>query len=127
MSTVGFQEIKALSGAGQVFTSFLIISSFGIFTYAVSTLTRYIIDGIFRHYFMDTKIKNRISKLKSAGAKNVIMPDRIGGQRMAKLVAHPDVIEFLDHIMLQPPDEVYIEEISCKNMDSYVAEKTIGE
>lgn len=236
ISTVGYGEIEPLTSEGQIFTTFLIIFSFGIFAYAITTLTRYIVDGIFRHYFMDTKIKNRISKLKnhvivcgygrngkqamqelsmhqvatiiidsretiidhlreipnvlyiegdatsdqtlenaniqnaqalitalpndannlfvvlsakeinpdlriisrasdaqtvkklkSAGATNVIMPDRIGGQRMAKLVAQPDVVEFLDHIMLQTPDEVYIEELSCVNMDSCVADKTIGE
>jgi len=236
MSTVGYGEVEPLSNEGQIFTTFLIIFSFGIFAYAITTLTRYIVDGIFRHYFMDAKIKNRISKLKNhvivcgygrngkqameelsmhqaeaiiidrkeaiidllrempnvlyiqgdatsdqtlenasiqnakaiitalpndadnlfvvlsareinpnlriisrasdaetvkklkrAGATNVIMPDRIGGQRMAKLVAQPDVVEFLDHIMLQTPDEVYIDELSCVNMDSEVADKTIGE
>lgn len=236
MSTVGFQEVHPLSDAGRIFTAFLIVVSFGIFAYAITTLTRYIVDGIFRHYFMDTKIKNRIQKLKnhaivcgygrngrqsaeelirynvevvlvdkdetiideirshtqllyiqgdatndeilenaniqnaralitalpndadnlfvvltardhnpnlsiitraadansvkklkSAGATNVIMPDSIGGQRMAKLVTQPDVIEFLDYIILPTPDEVYIEEISCKNLDTCLAEKSIGE
>ncbi|SRR6056297_98991 len=236
MSTVGFNEVQPLSQAGQIFTSFLIIFSFGIFAYAVSTLTRYVVDGIFRHYFMDTKIKKQIEKLrnhvivcgygrngrqamteltrhgqsaiiiddkddiideirnqrdvlyihgnatsddilqsanienaraliaalpndadnlflvltakelnpnlkiisraseahsdkklKMAGATNVIMPDRIGGQRMAKLVTQPDVIDFLDHIMLQSTEENHIEEISCNRLKSCFVEKSIGE
>jgi len=236
MSTVGFEEVEPLSNAGRIFTFFLIVFSFGIFAYAVTTLTRYIVDGIFRYYYMDLKIKKRIEKLKdhvivcgygrngrqaleeltrhqvevvmvdaqtsiieeirknpsilyiegdatsdntlmdanimnaralitalpndadnlfvvltarelnpnlkiisrasqaqtdkklkSAGATNVIMPDRIGGQRMAKLVAQPDVVDFLDFIMLQDPDEVYLEEISCNDLDSSFTNKSIGE
>ena len=61
-------------------------------------------------------------KLKRAGATNVIMPERIGGQRMAKLVHQPDVVEFLDYILLQKTQDVNLEEVSCKNM----AQKFMG-
>ncbi|MBL0309054.1 MAG: NAD-binding protein [Bacteroidetes bacterium] len=37
-----------------------------------------------------------MKKLKSAGASNVIMPDKIGGAHMATLVLSPDVKEFID-------------------------------
>lgn len=37
-------------------------------------------------------------KLKLAGADNVIMPDRIGGDHMASLLVVPDLIEFLDNL-----------------------------
>jgi voltage-gated potassium channel len=67
------------------------------------------------------------SKLKRAGATNVIMPDRIGGQRMAKLVAQPDVVEFLEYIMLQSVENVMLEEISCKNIHDCFAGKSIRE
>jgi voltage-gated potassium channel len=56
-------------------------------------------------------------KLKRAGATNVIMPDKIGGQRMAKLVAQPDVIEFIENIVLQRSKDVTLKEISCSDMD----------
>ena len=236
ISTVGFREVRPLSGFGQFFTAFLIIISFGIFAYAVTTLTRYIVDGVFRNYLKDNKVKSKIEKLsghvivvgygrngkqaieelkrhkfpvvivdsnepivqsirekaellyiygdatedqtlidakidtaralitalpndadnlfvvltaramnphitiisrasslnsdkklRSAGASNVIMPDKIGGQRMAKLVAQPDVVDFLEFLMLREGDEVYIEEIACKNMSPSFVEKTIGE
>jgi len=45
-------------------------------------------------------------KLKRAGATNVIMPDKIGGKRMAKLVAQPDIVEFIDFMLLQGMDSV---------------------
>lgn len=45
----------------------------------------------------DTSVK----KLKSAGANNVIMPDKIGGAHMAMLVTNPDISEFLDILASQ--------------------------
>ncbi|MBU8891493.1 MAG: potassium channel protein [Bacteroidales bacterium] len=236
ISTVGFREVHPLSEFGQFFTAFLIVISFGIFAYAVTTLTRYIVDGVLRNYLKDNKVKTKIEKLsnhvivvgygrngaqavkelvthkipvvvidnndaiienirkdasllyiqgdatqdetllnaridkaralitalpndadnlfvvltaktmnpeitiisrasnfnsdrklRSAGATNVIMPDKIGGQRMAKLVAQPDIVDFLEYIMHRESEEVYIEEISCKNMSPKFTEKTIGE
>ena len=66
-------------------------------------------------------------KLKRAGASNVIMPDRVGGQRMAKLVTQPDVVEFIDFIMLQEPDNVFLEELSCNTLASCFDGKEIHE
>lgn len=40
-------------------------------------------------------IDSSVSKLKIAGADNVIMPDKIGGAHMAILVLQPDVTEIL--------------------------------
>lgn len=236
ISTVGFREVKPLSEFGQFFTAFLIIFSFGIFAYAVTTLTRYIVDGVLRNYLKDNKVKTKIEKLnnhvivvgygrngkqaieelnrynskivvvdnndaiieqirenanllyiqgdaieddtlvaakidkakalitalpndadnlfvvltarsmnpsikiisrasnfnsdkklRNAGATNVIMPDKIGGQRMAKLVEQPDVVDFLEYIMLRESDGVYIEEISCEELSANFVEKTIGD
>lgn len=236
ISTVGFREVHPLSQFGQFFTAFLIVISFGIFAYAVTTLTRYIVDGVLRNYLKDNKVKTKIAKLsnhvivvgygrngkqaieelrrhkfqvvvidnaetiietiredasllyiqgdatldetlldakidkaqalitalpndadnlfvvltarsmnpeltiisrassfnsdrklRSAGATNVIMPDKIGGQRMAKLVAQPDIVDFLEYIMLRESEEVYIDEISCKDISPHFTEKTIGE
>jgi voltage-gated potassium channel len=55
-------------------------------------------------------------KLKRAGATNVIMPDRIGGQRMAKMVVQPDIVEFLEFIMLQSMESVALEEVFCEQI-----------
>ena len=236
ISTVGFREVHPLSELGQFFTAFLIVISFGIFAYAVTTLARYIVDGVLRNYIKDNKVRTKIEKLsnhvivvgygrngqqaieelkklktsvvivdskesiietiredasllyiqgdatedetlenaridhakalitalpndadnlfvvltaramnpditiisrahnfnsdkklRSAGATNVIMPTKIGGQRMAKLVAQPDIVDFLEYIMLRESEGVYIEEISCKDLSPVFAEKTIGE
>lgn len=236
IATVGFKEVHPLSTPGMYFTVFLIITSFGIFAYAVSTITKYVVGGAIGHYYKNRKVKNKIqqlkdhvivcgygrngrqavaelidhevpivviendentmekilenpdllyihgdatkdeilsmsrtdrakalittlpvdadnlfvvltarelnpsitiisratnehsdSKLKRAGATNVIMPDRIGGQRMAKLVAQPDVVEFLDYIMLQSSENVTLEEVSCSKLSSWFEGKSIRE
>lgn len=67
------------------------------------------------------------SKLKRAGANNVIMPDKIGGQRMAKLIAQPDVVEFLEYIMLQSKENVILEEINCQKLANCFDGKSIRE
>lgn len=72
----------------------------------------------------DIQIISRASKFRSdvklrrVGADNVIMPDRIGGQRMAKLVAQPDVLEFWEYVLLQRVKDVSLETISCKSTPS---------
>ncbi len=66
-------------------------------------------------------------KLKRAGATNVIMPERIGGQRMAKLVHQPDVVEFLEYILLQKSQDVSLVEISCRNLAQQFVGKSISD
>jgi voltage-gated potassium channel len=236
VATVGFKEVAPLSEAGMWFTSFLIVISFGIFVYAVTSLTRFMIDGVISNYYRDRKVQRRLNKLSNhviicgygrngsqaaldlrihkvpfiviennpeiveslrdtedilyiegdatqdeilhhagvpdaraiittlpvdadnlyvvltakglnpnlkiisrasnetsdiklrrAGASNVIMPDRVGGQRMAKLVTQPDLVEFVDFMMLQEPGEVILEELSCTSITSYFEGKGIRE
>ena len=236
IATVGFEEVHQLDNRGMWFTSFLVVFSIGIFFYAVTSFTRFIVEGVFMNTYKDNKVKrkiNRISehvvicgygrngkqaaielhehnvkiviveqnpeivqglrdtpgvlyvegdatdeevlmqthmesaramittlpqdadnlfvvlsakelnpqmkiisrasldnsevKLKRAGATNVIMADKIGGQRMAKLVAQPDVVEFIELMLLQSMDNVVLEEISCHNLASCFAGKSILE
>ena len=236
IATVGFREVEPLSIPGMYFTSFLIIFSFGIFAYAVTTFTRYIIDGAIGNYYKSKKEKRKIQKLenhvivcgfgrngsqavvdlldhsesviiierdennireiarnpkliyvlgdatqdevleqckitsakalittlpvdadnlfvvltaremnpnliiisraseehsdlklKRAGATNVLMPDRIGGQRMAKLVSQPDVVEFMDYLMLQSVENIALEEVNCQHLASCFSGKSIRE
>ena len=65
-------------------------------------------------------------KLKLAGATNVIMPDKVGGQKMAKLVIQPDIHEFVEKILLHRVNDVSLSEISCSGINSNT-NKTIGE
>ncbi len=236
VATVGFKEVEPLSQVGMWFTSFLIVISFGIFVYAVTSLTRFMIDGVIRNYYRDRKVQRRVKKLsdhviicgygrngsqaamdlkihkvpfiviennldimetlrdsdtvlyiegdatqdeilleagimdaramittlpvdadnlyvvltakglnpglkiisrasnensdiklRRAGASNVIMPDRVGGQRMAKLVTQPDIAEFIDFMLLQEPGSVILEELSCESIANCYEGKLIRE
>ncbi len=68
---------------------------------------------------------NSDRKLKTAGADNVIMPDKIGGAHMASLVLKPDVIEFIDHITGQGGPDINLEEITFENLPEHLRNKTI--
>jgi len=234
VATVGYQEVHPLSVEGKLFTAFLIITSFGTFAYAVSSITKFVIDGEFNEFFKNRKLNatidkisdhviicgygrngrqaaqvlkkhhkrfvviensatltatlnhkfselvitgdstqdevlikagilrakaiittlpvdadnlfivltarnlnknitiisrasedNSDTKLKIAGADNVIMPDRVGGAHMASLVMKPDVMEFIDHITAEGGDNISLEEISFDRIPDELKNKTL--
>jgi voltage-gated potassium channel len=56
-------------------------------------------------------------KLKLAGADNVIMPDKIGGDHMASLVVVPDLVEFLDNLSVSGEnDSMNVEQVSFEQV-----------
>jgi voltage-gated potassium channel len=65
------------------------------------------------------------SKLKIAGADNVIMPDKLGGAHMASLVVTPDVIEFVDRLTIEGDTTANLEEISIDNLPEEYLNRTI--
>jgi voltage-gated potassium channel len=65
-------------------------------------------------------------KLKLAGANNVILPDRIGGDHMASLVVVPDLIEFIDNLAIVGESNINIEEVQVEKLyDPKTGIKTI--
>jgi voltage-gated potassium channel len=237
VSTVGFGEVHELSSAGRIFTSALIIFTFGTFAYAVGSITKYLVSGEYRIYFKNYRVENQLelldrhviicgygrngkqavktlqahglpfvviegdqdiiekiraedpkliivqgdatddaviqrvkvgkaralittlpkdadnlfvvltarelnknlliisrasddrteSKLKIAGANNVILPDKVGGSHMASLFTTPDLMEFLDHISMMGPDETTLVEIQFNNLPRNFEHKSIIE
>lgn len=65
------------------------------------------------------------SKLKIAGADNVIMPDKLGGDHMASLVTTPDVIEFVDRLTIEGETTANLEEIDVDELPVKYLGKTI--
>ncbi len=65
------------------------------------------------------------SKLKLAGADNVILPDKIGGDHMASLVVIPDLIEFIDNLSIIGKYNTNIEEIAVEKLYDTSEIKTI--
>lgn len=234
IATVGYGEVEPLSVTGKLFTVFLIITSFGTFAYAVSAITRFVVDGEFNEFFKNKKLNaaieklsghviicgfgrngrqaahvlkkhnrrfvvvennaqvtnnithkfselivngdstkdeilikagiqrasalittlpidadnlfivltarhlnsdltiisrasddNSDTKLKIAGANNVIMPDKVGGAHMASLVMKPDVMEFLDFVTAEGGDNINLEEITFENFSDELRNKTL--
>ena len=65
IATVGYEEVHKLSSAGKVFTTLLIIFSIGTFAYAISVITRYVIEGEFRYYFKHYQVSKEIDRLQN--------------------------------------------------------------
>lgn len=65
ISTVGFGEIKEFSSEGKVFTIVLIIIHIGIFTYSLTVITSYVVDGEFKKQLKKYRMDKKINKLKN--------------------------------------------------------------
>ncbi len=103
ISTVGYKEVHPLSDLGKLFTSGLIISSFGVFAYSVTTITSYIMTGEYRKRFIETKMLNEIKKLK--GHVIVCGYGRVGQQTVKDLLIHNQ------KVLVMEVDEKAIENI----------------
>jgi voltage-gated potassium channel len=64
-------------------------------------------------------------KLLIAGATNIIMPDKIGGDHMASLVVTPDLIEFVERLTISEECSTNLEEIAINDLPSEYLNKTI--
>ena len=58
------------------------------------------------------------NKLKFAGANNVILPDKIGGDHMASLVVIPGLMEFLDNLSIVGKSGINVEEVAVEKLFS---------
>ncbi|MEN8125534.1 MAG: potassium channel protein [Bacteroidota bacterium] len=65
------------------------------------------------------------AKLKIAGADNVIMPDKLGGEHMASLVVTPDIIEFIDRLSIEGESSNNIEELIIEDLPEEFKNKSI--
>jgi voltage-gated potassium channel len=63
ISTVGYSEVNGLSFAGKIFTIILIIISFGNFAFAITSLTRYVVEGEYKRDLRDLKVKRNLKNM----------------------------------------------------------------
>ncbi len=64
LASVGYGEIIPLSKVGRIFTTILIISNFGLFTYAISTIASIFAEGGFTKLINEYKMIEKIQSLK---------------------------------------------------------------
>lgn len=65
ISTVGYMEVAPLTTAGRIFTIIIILVNVGAFTYFITFLTRYLMDGEFIHQYKQLKMDNAIHHLNN--------------------------------------------------------------
>ena len=65
ISTVGFGEVNELTTYGKFFTAFLIISSFGTFGFAITSISRYLVGGEYRQYLKEYKTMQETKKMSN--------------------------------------------------------------
>jgi voltage-gated potassium channel len=65
MSTVGYEEVNEMGFNGRLFTSFLIIFSFGTFAYAISSITGFIADGEFKKVLNKRRMDSALNDLNN--------------------------------------------------------------
>ncbi len=113
LSTVGFKEVRELSAAGQWFTSFLIISSFGTFAYGLTVLAQALISG---ELIEDLKQRNLNKEIENSKDHVILCGfGRNGRRALRKLQAYGQkvlVIENNPQIIdqfLKPEGVLYLE------------------
>ena len=112
VATVGFEEVNKLSDSGKIFTSLLIITSFGTFAYALTGLSKYVFDGEFNKYFKHYKVSAAIDKLEN----HVII---CGFGRNGKQAAHVLKKHNTRFVVIEEKKEV-VSEINHKYSDLIV-------
>jgi len=66
------------------------------------------------------------SKLKIAGANVVILPDKVGGARMAGFIINHNVNRFIDTVSLRDGGKTYLTEYHAADLPSKSSQKTVG-
>ena len=64
LTTVGYSNM-GMSDAGRIFTMFLLIGGFGVFTYSVTIATAFLIEGQLQSFFRQQKMIRTVDKLSN--------------------------------------------------------------
>ncbi|MBD3165108.1 potassium channel protein, partial [bacterium] len=65
MSTVGFSEVKPLHPHGRLITIFIILTSLSFGTYAVSTITSYLVSGEVLNTLRGNRLEKKLKKMQN--------------------------------------------------------------
>ena len=64
LATIGYNEVEPLSDAGKIFNIIFIITSFAVFAFIISSLTRDIVSGEMARYLKNRKFMHAINKFE---------------------------------------------------------------
>ncbi len=127
VATVGYREVRELSDAGKVFTSFLIIFSIGTFAYAISVITRYVIEGEFQTYFKHYKVNKEILKLENhvivcgygRNGRQACDQLRSGNEKFVAIEFNPDIVHIMkdDNVLFIEGDATQDEILALAGLD----------
>lgn len=102
LASVGYGEVRPLDTTGQLFTAFLIIFNMGIFAYAITILSAFLIEGDFRTFLKFNKMHQRIEHIHN---HTIICGFGRHGKRIAEQL-HKNRQPF---VIIEPNDELLLE------------------
>lgn len=112
LSTVGYGEVQPLSSSGRWFASILIIFNLGIFTYSISTISLFILEGNLRILLKDFRVFTKIEELTD----HVIL---CGAGRHGKEVMQELKKQHIPYVVIEKEEE-QIEELREQNKILYI-------
>lgn len=105
-STVGFSEVHPLSPEGKYFTIFLIVGSFGIFAFAISSVTSFITSGDYKKTILNQKQRQRMKNL--SGHTIVCGYGRVGRRAIQDLKKHNYPFLLIEREIFQTEDHDFL-------------------
>jgi voltage-gated potassium channel len=111
MSTVGFMEVQPLTDTGKIFTSFLIVSTLGVFFYSLTFIGQSFVAGEARSFLFRLFVLRKIKRMKS----HVIVCGlgRTGRVTCRELLAQGEKVVVVDRKhrdqLLVPEDVIVVE------------------
>ena len=99
VTTAGFTEVRKLSDGGRIFTSFLLITSWVAFAFAITRITQYIINGEINQFFKNRRLMTAIDKLNQ---HIIVCGFGRNGQQAAKTLGY----HFQQYIIIENDEEV---------------------
>ena len=99
VTTARFTEVRKLSDGGRIFTSFLLMTSWVAFAFAITRITQYIINGEINQFFKNRRLMTAIDKLNQ---HIIVCGFGRNGQQAAKTLGY----HFQQYIIIENDEEV---------------------
>jgi len=113
ITTVGYQEVHALSKAGKIFNMLLIVSSFVTFAYSIAKLTQYVVNGEVNKFLKNRKIMSTIKELKD---HVIICGYGRNGKQAAKILSSHKV----KFVVIESNEDLIEQGLSKKDDNLYI-------